>query len=375
MKVIQILPELSSGGVERGTLELAGRLTQSGHESIVISGGGRLVKKLEAAGSTHIEMPVGRKSLSALKLIAPLRRIFLEQKPDIIHLRSRVPAWLAWWAWRKIPAKQRPCLVTTVHGFYSVNRWSEIMCCGERVICVSESIKDYVLKHYPKTEAGKLRVVPRGVAAVEYPFGYRATADWRADFECQFPAIAGKRLVTLPGRITRLKGHEDLIRIMKSLPSELNIHALIVGGTHPRKTAYLEELKGKVEEAGLGAMITFTGNRDDLREILSISTLVLSLTRQPESFGRTTLEALAMGVPVAGYDHGGVAEQLETLFPDGRIPPLDTGAAAATVSRLIRSAPKVRQPNPFTLANMLGGTMGVYEELIATRALDKTRSG
>lgn len=374
MKVIQILPELSSGGVERGTLELADHLVRSGHESIVISGGGRLVEKLERSGSTHLKMPVGKKSLGSLRLITPLRKLFTEQRPDIIHLRSRVPAWLAWWAWQKLPTGNRPGLVTTVHGFYSVNRWSEIMCCGERIICVSDSIKQYVVENYPRADDTKLRVVPRGVSPSDYPFGFRADLDWRNRFEEQFPEIRGKKLLTLPGRITRLKGHEDLIRIMKSLPSDLNIHALIVGGTHPRKTAYFEELKGKVEEAGLGAMITFTGNRDDLREILSISTLVLSLTRQPESFGRTTLEALAMGVPVAGYDHGGVAEQLETLFPDGRIPPLDTGAAAAIVSSLIRSAPKVRQPNPFTLANMLEGTMGVYEELLAARPLDKTRS-
>ena len=374
MKVIQILPELSSGGVERGTLELADHLVRSGHESIVISGGGRLVEILERSGSTHLKMPVGKKSLGSLRLITPLRKLFTEQRPDIIHLRSRVPAWLAWWAWQKLPTGNRPGLVTTVHGFYSVNRWSEIMCCGERIICVSDSIKQYVVENYPRADDTKLRVVPRGVSPSDYPFGFRADLDWRNLFEEQFPEIRGKKLLTLPGRITRLKGHEDLIRIMKSLPSDLNIHALIVGGTHPRKTAYFEELKGKVEEAGLGAMITFTGNRDDLREILSISTLVLSLTRQPESFGRTTLEALAMGVPVAGYDHGGVAEQLETLFPDGRIPPLDTGAAAAIVSSLIRSAPKVRQPNPFTLANMLEGTMGVYEELLAARPLDKTRS-
>ena len=132
MKIIQILPELSSGGVERGTLELASHLVETGHESIVISGGGRLVERLTTSGSRHISLPVGKKSPLSLRLVRPLRELFRREAPDIIHLRSRVPAWLSWLAWRKLPVSSRPRLVTTVHGFYSVSRWSEIMCCGER---------------------------------------------------------------------------------------------------------------------------------------------------------------------------------------------------------------------------------------------------
>ncbi|MBK1827496.1 glycosyltransferase family 4 protein [Haloferula rosea] len=368
MKVLQVLPELNSGGVERGTLELAQHLVEQGHESLVISGGGRLVTQLEQNGSRHITLPVGKKSLRTLKLIRPIRRLLEELQPDILHLRSRVPAWVCWLAWRKLPETQRPRLVTTVHGFYSVSRWSQVMCRGERVICVSDSIRDYVQTNYPSTNGGLLRVIPRGVAPTTYPYGFEASEEWTRQFHGEFPETRGKSLLTLPGRITRLKGHEDLIHIMSALCKNPRIHGLVVGGAHPKKAAYLDELHQKVAEAGLSDRITFTGNRDDLREILSITHLVLSLTRQPESFGRTTLEALAMGIPVAGYAHGGVAEQLDALFPEGRLPALDPVAATPIIKRLMEHTPAVRKPNPFTLDKMLEDTVAVYRELLSDSA-------
>jgi len=368
MKVLQVLPELISGGVERGTLELAKHLVNHGNESLVISGGGRLVEPLEQQGSRHITMPVGKKSLSTLGLVGRLRQLMQDERPDILHLRSRVPAWVCWLAWRKLPEAKRPRLVTTVHGFYSISRWSEIMCCGERVICVSDSIRSYVTENYPRTPDDSLRVVPRGVSASSYPFGFSPSEAWRKGFDQEFPETIGKKLITLPGRITRLKGHEDLLSIMRALADTPSIHALVVGGTHPRKKAYLQELQAEVEKAGLGSRITFTGNRDDLREILSISDLVLSLTRQPESFGRTTLEALAMGIQVAGYAHGGVAEQLEKLFPQGLMKPLDAQAAVPVIKELLNNPAEVQKPNPFTLERMLEDTVRIYEELLSDTA-------
>src|SRR5262249_31409965 len=150
MKVLQMIPEMESGGVERGTLELARYLGEQGHESIVISGGGRMIPQLEACGTRHITLPVGRKRLRSLFLIGKLREIFARENRDILHLRSRLPAWLAWFAWRGMDEETRPHLVTTVHGFNSISRYSEIMTCGERVICVSESIREHVIQHYPR---------------------------------------------------------------------------------------------------------------------------------------------------------------------------------------------------------------------------------
>jgi glycosyltransferase involved in cell wall biosynthesis len=365
MKVLQMIPEMESGGVERGTLELARHLGALGHGSLVVSGGGRMVGQLEACGTRHLQMPVGRKRLSSLLLVPKLRRLFAEERPDILHVRSRVPAWLAFLAWRGMDPANRPRLVSTVHGFNSVNRYSEIMTRGERVICVSESVRRHVLKHYPRAAPDTLRVVHRGIDPAEYPHGYQPAAEWRDAFQREFPATAGKRLITLPGRITRLKGHEDFALILHELSGDPSLHAVIAGGAHPRKAAYLDEIKACFAAAGLAGRVTFTGGRPDLREILAISTLVLSLTTQPESFGRTTLEALGLGIPVAGYDHGGVGEQLDLLYPAGKIPPNNPVAAARVIRGLLENPPPVPREHPFTLQAMLDGTLAVYRELLA----------
>lgn len=366
MKVLQVLPELNSGGVERGTLEVAKHLAAHGHESLVLSGGGRMVDEIEAGGSRHLTMPVGRKSLATLGLVPKVRELLRREQPDILHLRSRVPAWVSWLAWRGLPEDRRPHLVTTVHGFYSVSRWSAIMCRGERVICVSESCRRYVLDHYPATPEARLRVVPRGVSPAEYPYGFRADAAWRRSFEDEFPETRGKRLLTLPGRITRLKGHGDFLEVLQALRDVPDLHGLIVGGAHPRKREYEAELRQRIVEAGLSERVTFTGLRGDLREILSISTLVLSLTSQPESFGRTTLEALAMGVPVAGYSLGGVEEQLRRLYPAGLLEPGNPVAAARRIASLLDEPGEVAADNPFTIERMLDGVLEVYRELVST---------
>lgn len=148
MKVMQLLPELNSGGVERGTLEIARALVAQGHQSLVVSNGGRLVSQLEAEGSTHLTLPIHKKSLSSLWQIRPLRQLIEEHQPDIVHVRSRVPAWLTHFALRKIPANKRPHLISTVHGFYSVNRYSAIMTQAEKVIAVSDSVVKYITDHY-----------------------------------------------------------------------------------------------------------------------------------------------------------------------------------------------------------------------------------
>ena len=145
LTVLQTLPALHSGGVERGTLEIARALVAAGHRSIVVSDGGRLVEQLEREGSEHITMPVHRKSLASLFQIRPFRRLLEELKPDIVHARSRIPAWIAWLALRRMNPATRPRFVTTVHGMYSVSPYSAIMTKGEVVIAVSETVRDYVL--------------------------------------------------------------------------------------------------------------------------------------------------------------------------------------------------------------------------------------
>ncbi len=365
LTVLQVLPALESGGVERGTLEVGRALVAAGHRSIVLSAGGRLVAQLEREGSEHVTLEIGRKSLWTLRRVPGLRRFMRENQVDILHARSRMPAWMCWLAWRGMDARTRPRFVTTVHGLYSVNRYSAIMTRGERVIAVSETVRDYILAQYPDCDPGRIVVIPRGIDRAEYPSGFSPAADWLAAWQRQYPHLAGCRLITLPGRITRLKGHEDFIRIIARLHGrDPAVHGLIVGGAEAKKRAYLDALKAEVARRGLSGAITFTGQRADLREILSISDLVLSLSTQPESFGRTVLEALSLGVPVAGYDHGGVGEQLGHLLPEGRVPVGDIDAMSGLCARWLETPPAVPREHPFTLRAMLENTVRTYESLV-----------
>jgi len=366
MKVIQILPELESGGVERGTLEVGKSLTEQGHQSIVISNGGRLVERLETEGSRHITLPVHKKRLNSLKQVKVLRALFEQERPDVIHLRSRVPAWLAWLAWRKMDPKTRPRLVTTVHGMYSVNFYSKIMTRGEAVICVSNSVKDYVIKNYPDVPEDKLTVIHRGVDPSKLIYDSLPSDEWLAEWHAQFPETKNKKLLTLPGRITRLKGHEDFLKIITAL-KDSGYHGLIAGGAHPKKIQYLEEIKALAQEMGVADRVTFTGHRSDLQNIISISSVVLSLTQQPESFGRTTLEALALGKPVIGYEHGGVGEILDELLPSGKILLGDTESVINLIKAWETHPVKPKKTYPFTLAKMLSQTTDLYQTLAASR--------
>lgn len=364
MKIIQILPELNAGGVERGTLEVASFLVAQGHESIVVSDGGRMVAELEHAGSRHVQMPVHRKALASVRQIPRLRKLFITEKPDIVHVRSRLPAWLVWLAWKSLPRNTRPRLVTTVHGFYSVNAYSAVMTQGEAVIAVSESVRNYILKNYSQVDPAKVRVIHRGVDESVYSVGFLPSADWLIAWQTARPELLGRISLLMPGRLTRWKGQEDFIRLIARL-IDLGrpVHGLIVGEPHPKKAAFLDELKALAVTLGVTDHISFLGHRSDLREIMAVSSVVYSLSLDPEAFGRVSLEALALGKPVVAYNHGGVAEQLQVIFPEGLVPPGDVDATLTTTLELLDHGKPPTSIGPFTLQRMLDATLDVYHTL------------
>lgn len=367
LTVVQILPALDSGGVERGTLEVGAHLAANGHRSIVISAGGRMVNKLEKQGSEHFTWPIGKKSLLTLKLVRQLRQFLEKEKVDIVHVRSRFPAWIAYLAWKEMSPKTRPAFVTTVHGPYSVSSYSEVMTKGERVIVISEMIREYVTSQY-KTKPEKLRLVYRGVDPNDFPYGFQPSKAWLKEWYQAYPQTKDKKLLVLPARITKWKGQADFIDLAAQLKKhKANFHALIVGETKKGKTNFLKKLEKKAQSLGVSEHITFVGHRDDLREIMAIASIVYSLSLEPEAFGRTTIEALSLGVPVIGYAHGGVSEQLAALLPEGRIDVGNVAEAATLTLRWLHQPPVVINNQDFSLENMLQKTMDVYQELAQAR--------
>ena len=362
MKVIQVLPALNGGGVEKGTLEVAKFLTDNGHESVVVSAGGSMVPLLEAEGSRHVVWDLGRKSLLTFRHIWSFRRFLLNEQADVLHLRSRMPAWIAYLAWKGLPVQDRPKLVTTVHGLYSVSKYSQIMCKGEAVIAVSDTVRDYILDNYPTTPPERIHRIYRGVDPEDFPYGYQPSSEWQEHFFKQYPNVKGKRILCLPGRLTRLKGHHDFIDLMVSLLKHRDdVHGLIVGGEDPKRKEYAQELYRRVKSLGLESQITFTGARSDIKDIFAISDIVYSLSSKPESFGRTVLEALRLNRPVVGYAHGGVGEILNKFFIKGAVTLKDLETLQNLSFDILDNVPTLPETTLFTKQEMLRQTQKIYE--------------
>jgi glycosyltransferase involved in cell wall biosynthesis len=365
MKILQTLPELNSGGVERGTLEVVEFLVRSGHEALVVSNGGRQVGSVIKMGGRHITMPIHRKSFASLFQVKAFRELLETEKPDILHIRSRAPGWIAWLAWRKMNPTTRPRLVRTVHGFYSINEYSAIMMRGERVIAVSESIRKYILKNYPRVDAGKITVIHRGVSLDHFAQNFIPSKEWLNIWRKNHPNLEGKIILLLPGRITRWKGQEDFIRMISILKRDgLNVFGLIAGETHSKKANFDNELRTLVTGLSLEEDILFLGHRSDIKEVMAVSNIVYSLSHCPEAFGRISLEAMALGKPVVAYQHGGVEEQLLAAFPKGLIPPNDVGMAVNRTKEILNGQFFPSIPVDFTLQKMLISTLKVYEDTI-----------
>lgn len=366
MKVMHLLPSLSSGGVEQVVLELCEGLCAAGIENVVVSAGGSMVPAIEACGARHITRAIGKKSLFTLFQVGKTAQLIRAEKPDVLHLHSRVPAWVGHLACKRLKPAERPVIVSSFHGFHSVNGYSAIMAKGDRVIAVSRCMRHHILENYPETPADRIVVIPNSVDATIYNPEYKPQKEWTTKWESDYPELKGKYTLCLPGRITRLKGAPHLGPILSYLRSkEIPAHAVIVGETKKGKESYREEVQAGFEAEGVADCVTWTGHRRDLADVLCACDVTLSLTLQPESFGKTTLEALSLGRPVAGYEHGGVGEQLEQFLPDGMVPAGDTRAMAQLLEKWYteRPVPKTPVPAPYRRQDMIDAHIALYKQL------------
>jgi glycosyltransferase involved in cell wall biosynthesis len=368
LTVLQLVPALNAGGAERSTLEIGAALVAAGHRSIVVSAGGRLVPELEAQGSRHVTLDLSRKSPLTLARIPTLRRLLRDAAPDIVHARSRLPAWMAYLAMTG-PGAPRAHFVTTVHGLNSPGHYSAVLLRGERIICVSGTVREFVLAHYPRVDRARIAVIPRGVDPAAFPFGHQATPEARGALEREFPQLAGRVLLTLPARGTRLKGHHDALELLARLRAEREFDCalLLLGVDEPGRERYVAELRRLADSLGVADRVAYSAPRGDVREIFAMSALVLQLSRQAEAFGRTVVEALSLGVPVLGYARGGVGELLRELFPAGLVPPDDPAALAAGAARLLKQRPAMAPVTRYHLADMQDATLALYRD-VASRA-------
>ncbi len=365
LTVLQLLPALESGGVERSTLEVASALAAAGHRALVASAGGRLVAALTASGATHFELDIGRKSPLVLRHVRALRGLCLREGVDIVHARSRLPAWIGWRALRGMPESARPRFVTTAHGLNSPSRYSAIMARGERVVCVSDTVREHLLRHYPDTDPARLRVIPRGIDPADFPRRPHPDRDARARVAALHPQLAGDGpLLLLPGRGTRLKGHADALALLAGLRGEgVDARLWMPGAREAGRERYLADLEARAAALGVADRLAITPPTSAIAEAYAASDLVLQLSRKPEAFGRTVIEALSSGRAVAGWAHGGVGELLAQLQPGGAVPPFDAAALVQAAKALLARPPSLPATMPYTLQAMQDATLTVYDEL------------
>ena len=365
MKIVQVVPRMQSGGVERGTLEIARALAHAGHEPIVVSEGGDMVVRLESENIRHVWMGVAKKSLGALFVVNELAKFLKGEKVDVVHCRSRLPAWLTLFALRRMTGK-RPRFVTSVQGLHSVSRYSAVISRGERIEVVSHTARDYLLSNYAGVDPNKIRLILRGIEPSYYSLGFEPSEEWSETWTTEMQSLNPNSLpiLTLAGRVSRLKGHNEFLSILESLiGGGFPCIGLIVGAEDRRHERYAAALKKRVQESKLlRENIRFTGFRSDVREIFSVSDFVLSLSQTPESFGRTVLEALSLGTPVVAFDHGGVGEILRELYPQGAVQFGDNDAVSSRIVELSKNVGCIKS-HDMTLDRMCRETISMYEEL------------
>ena len=360
MRIVQVIPELNEGGVERGVVELNREFVKKGIESFVISAGGKLENQINLDGGNHVKFDVCSKNIfTAFSRVNTLKKILKEIKPDIIHVRSRVPAWLVYFANKSLNIK----IVSTVHGFNSVGFYSSIMQKSDAVICVSNSIKEYIQKHY-QTSENKITVIPRGID-LELFNPKNIDETFIENFKKEFN-LKDKFIVSSVGRVTQLKDYETFIKAILLVKKEIpNIVGLIVGGVRSDKEDYLNSLKSLIKELNLEENIIFTGSQNKIEQIYALSDVVISSSKKPESFGRAVAEAICMNKPVIATNHGGVKDIIIENVNGFFFEVSNDKELADNIlkSRVLKFDGYTYISNNFSLENMVNKTLEVYRNL------------
>ena len=369
--VLQIVPRLVSGGAERGTVELAAALVAAGWRSYVASAGGPLERDLARGGATHLTLPLASKNPLVMRrnkaaLVRAIRRLGI----DIVHARSRAPAWSAWSA---AGAAGRH-FVTTFHNAYgarsALKRWyNSVMARGERVIAISDFVAEHAA-HVYGVGPDRLRTIPRGVDLDIFDPA-RVGAERIASLARQWRLPDGLPMVMLPGRLTRWKGGLDFIAAIAAL-GRRDICCLLVGSEQRR--GFRRELEAAIEAHHLAGLFRIVEDCRDMPAAYMLADAVVSASSDPEGFGRVIVEAQAMGRPVVATDHGGARETIVPGMTGWLVPARDPAALAAAIGEALALDPRRRSrlardaqahiAAHFTREAMCARTIAVYEELL-----------
>ena len=369
--ILQVLPALRSGGVERGTLEIAEAQIAAGFRAIVASAGGEMVPALEALGAKHITLPLTAKTPWAIwRNAAALAALARAEGVALVHARSRAPAWSALIAARRLGLP----FVTTYHGAYNEGfpgkrLYNSVMARGDRVIAISHFIADLIRARHGVAES-RLRVIPRGVDPRRFDPALVSPARLAA-LRAAWGVAEGQPIIMLPARVTRWKGQMVLVEAMAQLPGDAL--ALLVGDAAERP-AFQAELQARIAGLGLQDRVRLVGHATDMPAALMLADVVVHASTDAEAFGRTVIEAQAMARPVIASDLGAPRETVAEGITGWRTPPGDAAALAAALSRALAMTDSERAAlgararaavlSGYTTAAMQAATMATYRELL-----------
>ena len=372
--VLQVVPRLAMGGVERGTIDVAAALVAFGWNAVVASEGGPMVRELDRAGATHVTLPLASKNPFVIRgNIDRLAKLIVQHDVDIVHARSRAPAWSARYAAERTGRH----FATTFHNVYGhgsvlKQRYNAVMAAGERVIAISQFVADHVASTYG-VGRDRLRLIPRGVDVARFDPDsvspervVRLMQAWRLPEDAQ--------TVLLPGRLTRWKGQLVFVEALARL-GRRNVNAVILGAGD---RGYRRELEKAVAASGAGATFRIVDDCADMAAAYMLADIVVSASTQPEGFGRVIIEAQAMGRPVIATAHGGAQETIAQGDTGWLVPPGDAAALAAALAQVLDQEAAARLAMSrreiahvrahFTSSLMAARTLTVYRELLPQAA-------
>jgi glycosyltransferase involved in cell wall biosynthesis len=382
--LLQVVPELETGGAEQTTIDVARAVIAAGGKALVATRGGRMAARLESDGGRLAQMPVQSKNpLVMLGNAARLVDLIRTENVSLVHARSRAPAFAALWAARTT----RTPFVATYHGVYkaqsSLKRWyNAVMTRGDLVIANSDYTREHILAEHP-VDPDLVLTIPRGVDLDRFNPSW-VTPDRIDGLREGWGIAAGDRRsrLLLAGRLTRIKGHLTIIEAARRMKADGRDDFLILfAGDDQGRTGYGEELQQAVAEAGLTDQIRIVGHCDDMPAAYLLADVAILPTTVPESFGRAAVEPQAMGRPVIASNHGGTTETVADGVTGWLVPPGDAAAWAAAMVRAIDLGPGRRAEmgqagmnrtrQLYRVDAMCAATLAAYERVLEAHLLPK----
>ena len=374
MKILQVLPELEQGGVERGTIEIAYALTAAGIPNAVASAGGRLVQALDECGTEHLLLPIDKKNPFTLRKCAKKLAEYCEKEGvTLMHVRSRAPAWAVKWASKMCGVKW----IATFHGVYGTSPrifkipYNRIMLKGERTIAVSDYVRRHILENYSGVDPERIVRIYRGAETDVFSPDAVAREDAEAKKTMQYGFETDRPVITIPGRLTRLKGQEVFFEAL-SMMRNRRFGVLVLGSDQGRVeySDHLRTIAGKLSDE---TRVVFRDHTSQMQVVYALSDIVVNASTQPESFGRTITEAQASGCLVLATAHGGACETVKDGETGFLVPPGDAKAMAAKLDEMLemseeakarmRAAAVESVRSNFSTARMCEETLALYREL------------